>query len=327
VAKYEAQQPSITVPALPQKPPTGKTLALITCQLPACESVTSAAAAAAKDLGWKVMAFNSQLTPQGYQAAWANVVQAHPSALSLEAVTPNATVSKYINQVVAAHIPWVEVAPAGDRPTAQGPLKASYNGYTEFTESGKLMGDVVVANSMGPASAVAVEDPSLKPILGAVVDAFSAPIVAAGGTVSQLPVNSANVGKTIPGQVVSYLQSHPSVKWVGFELSDLDVGVAPAIKAAGLSGIKIVSRAPQASNLAAVKDGQEFAEVGEEDSCNGYRAVDGLLRMMENVSLGSFATEPAGWHQIYVQNNVTQTSSSPATPGCPSAFLKAWHLG
>jgi hypothetical protein len=327
VAKYSTAQPPITVPALPQKAPTGKTLALVTCPLPACSSVTTASAAAAKTLGWKVDTFNSQLTPQGYQAAWQEAVQAHPTALSVVAVTPDATVSKYVDEVAKAGIPWNEIAPAGDRPSANGPLKASYNGYPEFLESGQLMGDVVAAASNGTAQAVVVEDPSLSPILGPVVDGFTTQLKAAGGSVTELPVSAANTGKTIPGQVVSFLQSHPSMKYVAFELSDLDAGVAPAIKAAGLSGIRIVSRAPQASNLAAVKDGTEFAEVGEEDICNGYRAVDGLLRDMEGVPLGTFATEPTGWHEIFTAADVTETTSAPQTPGCPSAFLKAWHAG
>jgi hypothetical protein len=75
-----------------------------------------------------------------------------------------------------------------------------------------------------------------------------------------------------------------------------------------------------------VKGGSEFAEVGEEDACNGYRAVDGLIRLMEGVPLGPFATDPSGWHQIFVKDNVTETTSAPPTPGCPSAFLKAWHV-
>jgi hypothetical protein len=263
------------------------------------------------------------LTPQGYQAAWNAVLQGRPDAIEAEAVTPNATIKAPLAVVAKDHIPFVEVAPA-DPPG--GIMKATYNAAPQFLVSGQLMGDVVVADAKGPANTVVVEDPSFDPILGPVVRGFTSRVKSASGSVDYLQISAANVGKSVPGQVVNYLQSHPNVEYVAFELSDFDAGVASAVQAAGFGAKKIVSRAPQASNLAGVKSGSEFAEVGEEDACNGYRAVDGLIRLMEGVPLGAFATDPSGWHQIFVKDNATETTSAPPTPGCPSAFLKAWHV-
>src|SRR6202034_4228095 len=58
-------------------------------------------------------------------------------------------------------------------------------------------------------------------------------------SVSQLNIALANIG-TAASTTVSYLRSHPSIKWVVDETDALTVGLASAIKAAGLTGINII---------------------------------------------------------------------------------------
>ena len=170
-----------------------------------------------------------------------------------------------------------------------------------------------------------VWDPTFSGIHGAIYGAFQQEIEAAGGSVSVLQISIANVGQTVPSQVVSYLQQHPDIKYVAFAVSDFDAGVGPALAGAGLAGkVKIVSRAPEASNLVAVKNGQEFAEVADENIAGGWRSTDDMLRVLAGEPV--YQVDPSGWHQIFVQGNVTETAEAPPTPGVPQSFLKAWNL-
>ena len=321
--QYTAVQPTVSVPTLPKRPAKGLTITITTCPLPACVATTTAAKKAALALGWKVRYLTSALTPTAYEATLNAVVQNPPKLLALTPVVPNSFISKQLAALKAKHVKIVEIAPAGDPPG--GTVSAVTAGAPDWKLGGTLMGDAVVNNAGAGANAVFIWDPSLASIWTPIKDAVKNVITGAGGSVSVLDVNQAQIGEQIPSQVVSYVQAHPSVRYLVFTLSDLDAGVSEALKAAGITDVQIVSRSPQASNMAAVKDGTELAEVGEENSASGWRSIDQLARLSEGLSLGA-EKDPAGWHQLFVKSNVTQTTSAPPTPGVPQAFLKAWKV-
>jgi hypothetical protein len=324
-AQFVKTQAPIQIPVLPKKPPSGLTVTIVTCPLPVCATETNAAAAAAKLLGWKVTSLTTPLTPAGYQTTL-NQIVAHPTQLlALTPAVPNSFVAKQLATLQAKKIPIVEMSTAGsDEPSAAGPVVAAVAGSPQLAMSGQLMGDAVVNDAGAGAKTVFVTDPSLT-VWNSTKAGFTKVITGAGGSVGVLDINSQNVGKQVPSQIVSYMQSHPDVKYIAFALSDLDAGVPEALAAASIKGVKIISRAPEPLNLANIKAGTEWASVGEENSTGGYRAIDQLARSVEKVPLGNLRNPP-GWHQIFIQSNVTETSTPPATPGVPSVFLKAWHL-
>src|SRR6185437_4617283 len=61
--------------------PTGKTLDWIVCGSPLCTVLTPPLAAAAKVLGWKVVAIPGGLTPETILDAWNQAVANHPDAV------------------------------------------------------------------------------------------------------------------------------------------------------------------------------------------------------------------------------------------------------
>jgi ribose transport system substrate-binding protein len=324
-AKYVKAQTPVTVPMLPKRPPRGLTLTIGTCPLAVCTEVSSGARTAAEKLGWKVTYLTSQLTPAGYQSTL-NQIVAHPTQLvALDPELPNSFVSKQLKALRAKHIPIVEMSTSGtDEPSASGPVLATDNGLPTFRLTGELMADTVIDNAGASASTVFVTDPSF-PTYKNVQAPFATTIEAAGGSVGVLDISSANVGTQVPQQVVSYVQSHPSVRYIAFPLSDLDAGVGEALKAAGITGVKIIDCNPSPTTLANIINGTEWASVAEETSAGGFRTVDQLARLYEGVPLGNLRN-PVGWHQILISANITRTSSYPATPGSPATFLKAWHL-
>lgn len=325
-AKYVKQQPAIDIPALPSKPPAGKTVTIETCPLPVCKSETDPAVAAAKKLGWKVTYLQSALTPASYQTT-VNQILANPTQLvAITPVVPNSFIDKQLAAFGAKRVPVVEIAPAGDLPSPNGPVLAAVTGPPSFGQSGRLMGDAVVADGGAGAKAVFVWDPSLASIWSPIKDNFTRVVQGAGGSVDVLKVNQMDIGKAIPNQVVSYVQAHPDVRYVAFALDDLDTGVAQALDSAGVAGqVKILSRAPQPANLANIKAGREWLSIAEENVSAGYRAVDQLARIVMGVDLGNLRN-PAGWAQILTKDNIASTSAPPTTPGYPDVFLKAWHL-
>lgn len=326
-AKYAKPQPAITLPQLPEKPPSGKTITIATCPLPVCKAETDPAKEYAEKLGWKVTYVQTDLTPASYQSTLDQILQNPTDMAAIGPVVPNSVVSKQLDALQKKGIDIVEFAPAGDRGTAEGPVLATVTGPESLAQSGRLMGSAIVADKGSAPKTLFVWDPALAPTFGSIKDAFTKEVQSAGGTVGVLNTNIGDVGKSVPTQVVSYLQSHPDVEYVAFVVADFGTGVPQALKSAGLSDqVKIISRAPQAANLENVKTGAEWAMVGEENASAGVRAIDQLARITMDQPLSDELRNPAGWAEIYTKDNPPR-GDTVTTPGYPEAFLKAWNIG
>jgi predicted small secreted protein len=327
--KWSAPQRPISVPPLGAPVPKGKRLAIVTCPLPVCHTETKASERAAKLIGWQSKTYNNPLTPEGYIAVWNEIVQSKPDGVIYVGVLPNVIIKSQLAKVAAAKIPTVVMAPAGDKPSKSGPVNASYAGAPNFGLSGRLIGATIVSDN-GPKPKVAlVWDKTLALTLAEERRELTQQVVAAGGTLDIIEVSSQQIGKAIPGQIVSYVQRHPDVKYLAFQLNDFTAGVPQALQAAGLAGkVKIASRAPQSTHLADIQSGNQFASVAEENDAGGWRSVDALIRLFLGKS--DYDMEPAGWHQIITKANVGSVkpdeSGAPSTPGSPATFLKAWGV-
>jgi ribose transport system substrate-binding protein len=324
-AKFVKPQPPIEIPPLSKKPPTGKKITILTCPLPVCQSETKPAKEAAEALGWKVTYLQTELTPEAYQAAMNQIVADPPELLSAITSIPYELIEKQIKDLAAKNIPIVLISPLGVEPSPAGPVKGIVVGPDQFAQSGRLMGAAVVNEAGEGAKTVFITDPSLG-VWNPAQAAFSKVVTEAGGEAEVLKVEAAQIGKNIPTQVTSYVQSHPEVEYLAFALSDLSAGVPQALESAGLNEqVKIVSRAPQAVNLENIENGTEWATVAEENTAGGWRSVDQLARLLEGEELGELAN-PAGWAQILTAESITETDAVPTTPGVPQVFEEAWHL-
>lgn len=320
VAKYTEKQPDVVVKPLSSKPAPGKTIGIVTCQFPTCLTVTRAAEDAAVKLGWKVQEYTTDITPEAFQNAFTRMLQSPPDLVLYAGVLPNALISDSLAKIKQLNIPTVALATT-DPP--DDTVRAVITGPPTLGLSGKLMGDSVVADANGAAKTVFVWDPNSARVFQPVKDNFEKQVEAGGGSVDVLTVSTQETGKAVPGQVVSYLQAHPDVKYVAFTTADFIAGVPPALAGAGLSDVKLLSRYPVKDNIENLKDGSEWLEVGEEGSGSGYRCVDALARIL---GAADFDAQPVGWHQIFTKDNVADMSGDPTPPGVPQVYLDAWHL-
>jgi hypothetical protein len=325
-AEFAKEQPALEFPPLPKKPPTGLTITVATCALTVCHTETDAAEKAAEELGWKVTSLVSQLSPEAYQTTMNQIVSNPTEMAAIAPIVPNQFVSKQLKALQEKDVKIVQMAPPGDEPTPKGPVLAAVTGPLALGQSGRLMGVSVVNDKKGPANTAFIWDPAAAGTWQPINDEFTKAVESAGGTVDVVEVSSAEVGKAIPTQIVSYVQSHPDVEYLAFAVSDLDAGVSQALEAAGLSEqVKILSRAPQEANIEAIKNGTEWLSVAEENASAGYRAVDQLARIVEGVELGDLRN-PEGWAQIITAEDAEKLDGVPQPEGYPEAFQEAWHL-
>jgi hypothetical protein len=321
VRQYTAAQPALSVAPLKSKPPAGKKVAIITCDFPSCQIPAQGATAAAKRLGWIAKTYVAEGTVEGYPAAWNQVLQTRPDLIIYVAILPNSVIARQLAEAGKLHILAVALT-SNDHPNSV--MRATISGSATGTLVGKLEGAAVVADAKGAASVLWVWDPASAFGFGPIKNSFTHEVTAAGGSVSVLNISSNNVGTTVPGQVVSYLQAHPDIKYLDFEVAAFLPGVPQALKAARLSAVKILSYSPSEPDLAALKSGGEWVDIAQEDFLTGYRAIDALARIVEGMP---FDANPAGDAQILTAHNV-RNSIEPAIQGNPvQAFLTAWHVG
>lgn len=319
VDKYTAEQAPIAVEPLKEKPAPGKKVSILVCPTPSCQEQAKAVSAGARKLGWIPTIYTSQLTPESYQSTWNRMLQSPPDALFYQGLLPNSFIKDQLAKVKELGIPAVA---SGTAEKPNDVMRAVVANGAQIAFSGTLIGDSIVVDAKGAAKAVFVSDPTLA-FLDPEKVAVKKELTAAGGSLDVLDISGAEIGKAVPTQITSYLQSHPDVKYVVFPNADFGLGLPQALKAAGLR-VKIASFAPNAADLKDIKDGNQWISVAVEVEASGYRAIDTMARMLEG---SHFDPLPVGYHQILNKDNITQTSVSPATPGSPDQFFKAWHVG
>jgi len=318
-AQYTKTQPAITVQALKSKPTADKTIAILSCPTPGCQVSMKATEEGAKKLGWTTKYFTSQLTPEDYQATWTRMLQAGPDLIAYQAFMPNAVIKAQLAKAAELKIGIVSMVstdPVDDvmRGVALSPKDTGFDG--------KLLAAAVVSDAKGAAKTAYVTDPSFK-LWDNLQKAYVDGVTGAGGSADIVKVSLQN-GTAIPGEVTSYLQSHPDVKYVVFpDASSVMLGVPKALKSAGIAGVKIASVSPQASDLSELKAGDQWISIATEVATSGYRLTDMLARIVEGTD---FDPTPVGWHQIMTKDNITDTSQVPPTPGSPAAFFTAWNV-
>ena len=322
VAAAMKPQPAITLPALPAKPAANRTIAIIGCPLPACQATAAEAAAAAGQLGWKVNSITSPLSPEGYIAAFNQALQAKPNFLTYIGIFPNSVVQSQLQAAKDAGIKVVGMAPSDP----VGPLmQAAYAGASQFTAVGKLLANFIYADAAKPVETLFVVAPDQSGIFGPELTAYQQTLAALCPSCkhNEVEINEQNIGRTVPGQVVSALQKNPSIKYLMAEVDDFFVGVYPALQGAGLADkVKLVGQTPNKQSLAAIASGQEYASIGDENGTAGWRAVDGLARLDAGIALGDCCTSPAGWMQIFTKDNLPSgcrpfAGRNPQGPGRP----------
>jgi hypothetical protein len=325
VAKYTGDQPAIELPPLPRTPPKGVQMALMSCPLPVCKIETDGAAAGAKALEWKVKTYTTGLTPEAYLQTWKRMLDDTPDVIAYLGLLPTDAIKSQLAAATKAKIPTVVYAANGGADTGEAAPQASYTDDPVFKTDGDLMGAAVVADAGEGAKAVVVNDPTFS-YWTTTSEAFKSRVEQAGGSVDDLKVAAAGIGKTIPGAIVSYLQRNPDTAYVALAVNDFAVGLAPALKAAGLADkVKVISRAPSAANMTDIANGDQWASVADENTAAGWRITDGLARLVVGEDLSKCCAKPDGWHRIFTKKNATP-NKAPETPGVPDAFLTAWGL-
>jgi ribose transport system substrate-binding protein len=311
-----------TVTPLKAKP-TGKKFSYVACSAPECIKMGDFIKEAAGLLGAQVKQFNGGATAQTISAALDSALQYNPDVLMVAALDPAAW-SSQLKKAKSRGIPVLAWSIA-TQPAATAP-DATYNGTPEFTELGTVLADWAIADSKGTANAVVVWPPAIG-VITSIANGVKAEFAknCSSCSISGIEVPVTDLGTPrIPNRIVSYVQQHPKVKYVITGFGSMNLGVADALKAAGLSGIKLYTQGGSPSEYQAVKDGQQAVILAKDLNMEGWIGVDTAAKLATKQTPDRLTPPFQFLGKDTLNFDITQ--SWVAYPDFKERFKKSWGL-
>jgi len=304
------------------KLPKGGLFVHMRCAAPICVEASKEYGAAARTLGMRFKPIDAGATPSSIAAAFNQAVALKPAALISGAIPPQ-LFQKQLDQLVKGGTKVILYATAPPNPKG---VTAIVFPPKVFTQIGTLLARFVYADAGAkPIKAVYVQTPEL-PALNYASDAFKKELkrLCPSCDMTVLNVQLADIGRVIPGKVVSYLQANPDAKYVISQFGDLNVGVPQALRAAGITGKKLVSTQGSKVNMQYIKNGQEYANLISFLDVTYWQVLDIAARALA----GQKFTVPPVPQQWITKSNLTFNPNLPPPYGVDykAEFRKLWGV-
>jgi len=323
LAKLVEEPPKIDIPPLEKAPPTGTELSFLGCPVPTCIATEVGAQEAADVLGWSMKGINQGLTPPTVQSAFNALLQDPGEAIAVDGVLPNSVTESQMKQLSADGIPLVGLA-RSDPPDDL--MQATTAAPNQMRGDGEAMANWVIIDSEGdPGDVIYAYDPAIPGLLGA-QEAFHETMeeLSPETTVTDLKVATVDSGTKMPAAIVNAVRTSPDAEYVAFNIGDYATGVPQAIKAANLSSEPtLLTRAATTTNMEQVQNGEMATALTAETIESGWRAVDLLIRLLNDEKL--YSTTPVGGRTFLTTENLPEDISVPfAIPDFQKYFEEAW---
>lgn len=313
---------------LPAAPPKGKTVVFLQCEVQQCIYGGDGFRAAAAAVGWTVKTLPWVSTNP------ATLVSALQQALTLRP-KPYAVSLSGLPQVIWASeeaayakagvlmVPW-SIGPVTTNATVIANILAPQDSELQ----GKLLADWFIADSKGKGNVLQQDIPQY-PTIGEVGSGFRDEVAGRcpGCKVTTLDVTGTEVAANgVTSAIVSALQRNPSIGYVAASDIALAPGLPAALKAAGLTDVKILGGAATPIDEQNVRDGTEAAVMQNDLVYCGWQIMDVLLRHEAGMT---FTVDDGGMpQQILTKATIGPATDSALVPaGYPALFQKLWHVG
>ncbi|MFR9804104.1 sugar ABC transporter substrate-binding protein [Pseudonocardia sp. RS010] len=329
LAEYTKRPTTIPLTTPVSKPiPTGKKIAYISCGTAAiCSAIGQVAGEAASVLGWTVETYPTDGTADKVRNAWETVLRNAPDGIIYTA-TPPTMIGKYVEEAAAKGIPVAACCVVDDKGVSVPPgagLVYNIGSNQAEVRTPVWISQILAAAGTAPADVVYVyPDYATTKHTGEVfIQQLEAACAECSG--DMLPVQLTELSKT-PQAVVSYLRSHPKVKYVvQGSTNATDAGLTAAIKAAGLTDIFVTGAAPGATTLDEIAAGTEAGVINFPLYEYYYGALDAIARTIVGDQVQPAFT-PDAW--LLTKDNVGDVPSGtvyfPQVVDIRDQFAKLW---
>lgn len=319
-----SKEASLNLTPLASKPAAGKKLIyLANSAAPTDVTNGQAVAAAAKVLGWTTTTIDYAGDPASLSSALTQAVGDKPDAIVLSGQDP-AVFADALKAAGKADIPVFEGGvPSTPTGAAAGGLSGVSLGTGFLQTEGKVAADWIIDHSGGNAGVAIVTMPDFNTLV--VEDnGFSSELKAQCPKCSVTLINTqiTDIGKSLPGQVVSTLQANPKINYVFYPYGDMSIGVPPALTAAKINVTSVASIASP-NTYADLKAGTMSMNLTVSTQVQGWLEVDLVARFFETHQPVTDDVTPM---QILDATNAS-SATLPVTPANYQAqFEQLWKV-
>jgi ribose transport system substrate-binding protein len=321
IAPYEGHPSAFPLTqTLAKRPVPGSQFVYLQCSTPVCAEFGELLVPPTRALGVKLTVVNSGSSATSTQAAAATAIADKPAAVLIAGVDPQ-LFGGALHRLDAAGVAVTGVGVIGGEPYG---VQATVGGSASTNLAGQLMADWVVAHEGDKANVVFFGTPELS---------FSGPMQAGfKATLSKLcpacqdssaPLSLETFGNTAPGDVVSYLQAHPSTNTAVFATMEAATGLAAALKVAH-NNVTTLGFAPSPSNLQDIKNGGLTAGLGLDTSVMEWAQVNATARLLAHQPI-----DPSNLDvdiQFLTQKDVSQADTVNGWTGYPDVAQRVGAL-
>lgn len=314
---------------LPKKPPTGKTIAVLEVPTPIAQQVNKYRKQAHKALGWKTSIITVGPNPEDPGKAFQQALDSGADGIWYGGY-PSEAVAAQLKTAASKNIP--VVGESLNDATAK-PFIGITRDKRDIDRIANASAAKVAIESNAKAN-VQLFGVSTFPTLAAYNDSFKTHLkeYCPSCSVDINEVDFAEVGKGLPGQVVSAVQRKPDTNWIIFAFGDASIGVEQALKSAGLRDkVKIGGAIPGPAQLKALKAGTDdfwMHDVAVESM--PYREADIFARHFAGDTAGLAKVDDAPMvAQMLTPDNIGAANLDSdgwwtGFPGTPDAYKRMW---
>ena len=306
----------VTTP-LTKPAPTGLDVVLIALPYSQSISLSKGFEEAAAVLGWSVTTLTyDPANPAQLGTSMDTAISQKPDAIIVAAMTEQ--IASYIPQAKAAGIALI---PAVTPDKAQEGVYPILRPEANYRLASQMIVDTLVADASGDtAHILELHSPEVEAILGTIRVSVKAELakVCPDCTHDVLDVPLADLfSGQYTQQVVSYLQSHPDVKYIISESGQLASGLYAALSSAGMSDVTIYGLSATEETIAGLANGDKGAWSLDTWFVYGWIAADQVAR----VAIGDPVDAWDDYQLTYLVTSATAGDvDDPAEPIFPADY-------
>ena len=308
-------------------PAKGKKLYWLEGNIQSILPITGGFKSAAAALGWNLTVLTYDPSdPQGPNSALQQAVDAGADFIA-ESGQNSTTLKTGLAAAKAKNIPVFGMFGDNDSDPKGVGLYTSVGGPNLTIDSAKATADFFISDSKAAGKVVLVNLPDFKILQ--IAESNYRNHVKANCTACGVDAIEATIadltGGNIAPQVVSYLQAHKDVKYIYAFIGDLATGLPQALKAAGMSDVKIMGAVPNVDQIQSLIDKTSSAWLALPRVEGAWQVVDAMARYSEGMDFSIADTIIP--RPIFTQDNVTSPATDYAgVPDFEAQFKALWGV-